>query len=155
MNEEQEMLLQLYKKAETGRENMRYHALLLVKTGTTITYVSRIFYVDEETVRVWMKKWDEDKNIQDKQRSGKKPKLTKGQEELCELVDENNPQKHGYNIVTWDCVELKKFVFDKFILTHKSFSPKNFCGFVYLRVYEEMPEFSVHIQPQLATSTEG
>lgn len=99
MNEEQEQLLRHYKKAETGKESMRYHAILLVKTGTTITNVSRIFFIDEETLRAWIKKWDEDKDIRDKLRSGKPPKLTKEEgQELCRIVDENNPREHGYKV---------------------------------------------------------
>ena len=115
MEEEIEKLIKLYKQAETGKESQRYHAILLVKTGSTIAYVSRIFFVDEETIRLWVKKWDEEKNIHDKERKGRNPKLAKEQqEELAKLVDENNPQEHGYKTATWDCVELKKFVFDKF-----------------------------------------
>ena len=115
MEEEIEKLIKLYKQAETGKESQRYHAILLVKTGSTIAYVSRIFFVDEETIRLWVKKWDEEKNIHDKERKGRNHKLAKEQqEELAKLVDENNPQEHGYKTATWDCVELKKFVFDKF-----------------------------------------
>ncbi|KAF0214767.1 MAG: hypothetical protein FD167_5241 [bacterium] len=115
MNQEQTLLLELYKKAKTAKESQRYHAILLVKTGSTVVYVSRIFFVDEETVRAWVKKWDEEKDVEDNPRSGKPPKLTKEQEqELVNLVDENNPQEHGYHTATWDCIELKKIVKDKF-----------------------------------------
>ena len=117
MNSEQENLLRLYKTAQTVKECMRYHAILLVKTGSTIAYVARFFYVDEETVRLWVKKWDDQKDVQDKPRSGKKPKLTKEQEqEICRLVDENNPQEHGYKTARWDCVELKKVIFEKYCI---------------------------------------
>ena len=109
MEEEIEKLIKLYKQAETGKESQRYHAILLVKTGSTIAYVSRIFFVDEETIRLWVKKRDEWKNMHDKERKGRNPKLAKEQqEELAKLVDENNPQEHGYKTATWDCIELKK-----------------------------------------------
>ena len=41
MNEEQTQLLELYKKAKTAKESQRYHAILLVKTSSTVAYVSR------------------------------------------------------------------------------------------------------------------
>lgn len=115
MSAEIEELLGLYKSCKDYKERERYHAVLLVKTGRTIKSVAELFFVDEETVRAWIKKWDEEKHIEDKPRTGKPPKLTKEQlEELVNLVDENNPHKHGYKSATWDCVELKKFVEDKF-----------------------------------------
>jgi len=115
MDEEQTQLLELYKKAKTAKESQRYHAILLVKTGSTVAYVSRIFYVDEETVRAWVNKWDDERNIEDKPRAGKPHKLTKEQEqELVNLVDENNPQEHGYHVATWDCVELKSYIRGKY-----------------------------------------
>ena len=108
-------LLDLYKKSNTAKECMRYHAVLLVKTGKTIKSTAELFFVDEETIRLWITKWDGEKSVRDKQRSGKPPKLIKEQEkEICDLVDENNPQEHGYKTAIWDCVELKKYIGDKY-----------------------------------------
>ena len=107
-------LLELYKSCKHYKERERYHAVLLVKTGKTIKSTAEFFFVDEETIRLWVSKWDEEKVMRDKQRSGKPPKLTKEQEkEICDLVDENNPQDHGWKTATWDCVELQKYIRDK------------------------------------------
>lgn len=115
MSAEIKELLEFYKSCKDYRERERYHSVLLVKTGKTIKSVAELFFVDEETIRLWIKKWDEEKNVKDKPRSGNKKKLSKEQEEeICKLLDENNPQEHGYKTATWDCVELKKFVDDKF-----------------------------------------
>lgn len=115
MSAEIEELLELYKSCKDYKERERYHAVLLVKTGRKIKSVAEFFFVDEETIRLWIKKWDDEKNVKDKPRPGNKKKLSKEQEEqICKLVDENNPQEHGYKTATWDCVELKKFVKDKF-----------------------------------------
>ena len=83
MEEEIEKLIKLYKQAETGKESQRYHVILLVKTGSTIAYVARNFFVDEETIRFWVKKWDEEKNIHDKERKVRNPKLAKKQQDAC------------------------------------------------------------------------
>lgn len=77
--------------------------------------MAEIFYVDEETIRFWIEKWEKEKFMLDKKRSGKPPKLTKEEEEeLCRLVDENKPENHGYNLSTWDCVELQKYTKEHF-----------------------------------------
>lgn len=108
-------LMKLYKKTKHYKARERYHAVLLVKAGKKIKEVAEIFYVDDETIRLWVQRWETEKNMLDKQRSGKPPKLTKEEEEeLCGLVDENNPEEHGYNVSTWDCVELKKYVKEYF-----------------------------------------
>lgn len=115
MSAEIEELLGLYKSCKDYKERERYHAVLLVKIGRKIKSVAELFFVDEETIRLWIKKWDDEKNVKDKPRPGNKKKLSKEQEEqICKLVDENNPQEHGYKTATWDCIELKKFVEDKF-----------------------------------------
>ena len=81
-----EELLDLYKKSKTAKECMRYHAVLLVKTGRTIKSVSDLFFVDEENVRLCVNKWNGEEKINDKEKSGRPPKLTKEQEEeICNL----------------------------------------------------------------------
>jgi transposase len=105
----------LYKNAKRGRESRRYHAVLLFKLGRKINEVAEIVFADEETVRLWIKRWETEKVMLDKQRSGKPPKLTKEEEdELCRLVEENKPEDHGYTVSTWDCVELQRYVDDHF-----------------------------------------
>lgn len=105
----------LYKNADIVRESRRYHAVLLVKIGKKVSEVAELLFTTEDTIRSWIKKWDSEKSIRDKQRPGKPCKLTKEEEEeLCRLVDENNPENHGYNVSGWDCVELQTYVKDKF-----------------------------------------
>lgn len=105
----------LYKDAKKGKESRRYHAVLFFKIGKPIKEVAELVFADEETVRNWINKWEKEKSILDKQRPGKPHKLTKEEEEeLCRLVEENKPEDFGYNISTWDCVELQTYVKDQF-----------------------------------------
>ena len=77
--------------------------------------MSEFFFVDENTISSWISRWDNNIGIKDKQRSGRPPKLTQSEiDELCEIVDENNPEKHGFNLSIWDCVELSKLCKQKF-----------------------------------------
>lgn len=112
--------MRLYKDAKRGKESRRYHAVLFFKLGKTIKGVAELVFADEETVRAWIKRWENEKKVIDRQRPGKPPKLTKEEEEeLCRLVEENKPEEHGYNVSTWDCVELQIYVKDNF---HKQIS---------------------------------
>lgn len=114
-SDELKELIVLYKRTKHYKARERYHAVLLVKSGKKIREVAEIFYVDEDTIRSWVERWETEKVMLDKQRSGKPPKLTKEEEEeLCRLVDENKPDEHGYNVSTWDCVELQIYVRDNF-----------------------------------------
>lgn len=117
MIDEKEELLVLYKKSKTVKEATRYHAVLLVKTGTSMTQTARLFFVDLDTIRLWIHKWNEEKCILDRKRSGRPPQLTSDQEqEICQIVDENNPQKEGYDVSRWDCPELQVLIKEKYII---------------------------------------
>ncbi len=111
MNDEVAILLRLYKRASTGRESRRYHAILLVKAGKTIADAAEIVFATPDTIRVWLEKWETERKVHDKKRSGRPPKLTPEEvEELCNLVDKNNPQDSGYNVAVWDCTELQIYM---------------------------------------------
>ena len=108
MKNEKEVLLSLYKKS---KESMRAHAILLIKQGRSIKEVAEIFFVDEDTVRNWVTKWDEEQEIKDAPRTGASLKLTKEiEQEIVFLVEENNPQIHGMIFTSWDCNELRIYL---------------------------------------------
>ena len=112
MQSEREVLLSLYKES---KESMRAHAILLVKEGKPISEIAKIFYVDGDTVRSWIKKWDEQKHVEDLPRSGAPEKITEEiEKEISEMVDENDPQKHGRHATSWDCHELRLWVKEKY-----------------------------------------
>jgi transposase len=108
MKNEKEVLLSLYK---SSKESMRAHAVLLVKEGKTIREVAKLFYVDEDTIRNWVTKWDEENEVKDAPRTGASPKLTKEiEKEIIQLVDENNPENYGMFCSSWDCSELRIYI---------------------------------------------
>jgi transposase len=108
-------LIHLYKDAQTGKDSRRYHAVLLFKLNKKVIEIAELLFADEETIRLWLSKWEQEHVIQDKQRPGKPRTLTKEEEDiLCRLVEENKPEDHGYNIATWDCVALQIYVRDHF-----------------------------------------
>jgi len=115
MENEKEILLRLYKQTKDATECKRYHAILLVKSGKTIREVAQLFFADEDTVSSWVKKWDEQKEVKDEQRSGKPPKITKEiEEEICKIADENKPENQGMQASSWDCNELRIYVNEKY-----------------------------------------
>ena len=112
MKNEKEVLLGLYK---SSRESMRAHTVLLIKEGKSISEVAKLFYVDEDTVRNWVAKWNEENEVKDASRTGASLKLTKEIEtEIIELVDENNPENHGMIATAWDCNELRIYLQQRF-----------------------------------------
>jgi transposase len=84
---------------------------LLYKPGIKVSIIAEIFYIEQDTVRNWVKRWDWDKKAESKSKSGKPPILTPEEEkELLRIVDENNPINQGFNLASWDCPELAKLV---------------------------------------------
>ena len=115
MKNEKEVLLNLYKKSKDVLESKRAHAVLLIKSGRKISDVAEIFFVDEDTVRNWVTKWNEENEVKDAPRDGASLKLTKEiEKEIIELVDENNPQNHGMIATAWDCSELRIYLQQQF-----------------------------------------
>jgi transposase len=107
--EEQKELFFLYKNSNEVKLRERYHVILLFKVGKRKKELSELFFVDEDTISSWISRWEEQKEVNDKKRSGRPPKLTQEEiNELCEIVEENNPEKHGFNLSVWDCIELSK-----------------------------------------------
>lgn len=108
---EKEDLLACYQQA---REARRSHAILLIKSGRSIQEVAEICYVDEETVKNWLKKWRLDKNIKDAPLRGAPKKITKEVEkEIVKLVEKNDPQREGLQASSWDCHELRLWLEEK------------------------------------------
>ena len=114
MKNEKEMLLGLYK---SSKESMRAHAVLLIKEGKTISEVAKLFYVDEDTVRNWVTRWNEEQEIKDAPITGASLKLTKEiEKEIIFIVEENNPEIHGMISTSWDCSELRIYLQQQFKL---------------------------------------
>ena len=99
------ILMEVYKKAKEGR---RAHAILLHNRGHKISEIAKLFFVDEDTIRNWIKKWDENKTTDDELRSGK-PKIITSliEQRICDIVDENKPEEHGIIATSWDCNEIR------------------------------------------------
>lgn len=115
MDYEKEVLINLYKYGKDVKESIRSHAILLIKSGKTQAEVARLFFVDEETIRNWIKEWNTNRELEHKPRSGRPRKITKEiEKEMCDLVDENNPEKEGMHASTWDCRELRIWLKDRY-----------------------------------------
>lgn len=101
----EERLMEIYKQ---GKESRRAHAVLLFESGKKISEIAEWFFVEEDTVRNWIRKWNEEKTTDDKFRSGKPKKINfLIEQRICEIVDENNPQEHGILATSWDCHEIR------------------------------------------------
>lgn len=98
--------MQIYKN--NSKESRRAHGILLFEKGYSKKQISDICFVDEDTVRNWITKWNEEKTTDDKSRIGKPRKITSMVEQrICEIVDENEPEEHGISATSWDCREIK------------------------------------------------
>ena len=110
LEEDEPLLLKRAKECKEAREQNRYLALHAVSVGKEVSLVAEIFCVDEDSIYNWIKKWREEKNLSDKSRSGKPPAFKEDEKkDLKGLVEENDPQKYGFNVSFWDCAELRKY----------------------------------------------
>lgn len=103
-------LCELARACKDYKERERLRALYALSISYSVQKVSEIFCVDDDTIRNWVKKWEEEKNLKGAPRDGRSPSLAENdKKEIKKLVEENNPRKHGLNASSWDCSELKKY----------------------------------------------
>lgn len=108
--EDRDILRELARKSKDPKERERLRALYILSLGETVERVMVFFAVDESTVYRWIDKWNEDRNMHDKPRDGRPPSIGSDEKkEIKELVDENDPRKHGINANCWDTKELREF----------------------------------------------
>jgi transposase len=90
---------------------MRAHAILLVKKSKSIQEVAALFFVDVDTIKNWVTRWNEKQKVKDASRPGASCKITKELEkEIVEMVEKNDLTKHGMFCSSWDCNELRIYL---------------------------------------------
>ena len=90
------ILNKLAKECKDPRERDRLRALCILSIGYSAGDVSRMFFVDEETLYRWAQRWNEERSVEDRDRSGRPPALgEKEKKEIKRLLDENDPGKQA------------------------------------------------------------
>lgn len=108
------VLRNLARNCKDAKEKMRLFALHAISIGKPLNLVAEIFCVDEDTLRNWVKKWEEEKNLKDLPRNGRPPTISdEDKEKIKKLVEENNPKKYDLNASAWDCSELRKYFMNR------------------------------------------
>jgi len=104
-------LARLYRAEKDLRRRERYQALYLLSLGYPQNEIATIVCKDEDTIGRWKQQWESKKKVDDEPRSGRPPELDDGmKKKIAQLVDEDNPHKHGFNVAHWDCKELRRWL---------------------------------------------
>lgn len=107
---DEQALKELAIRCKDAKEKPRYLALHALSKGHSVPLVSEIFCVDESTIYRWMERWQEEKSLHDRQKSGRPPILDdKDKREIKNLIKENNPKKHGISASFWDTKEIQTY----------------------------------------------
>jgi transposase len=110
MEEDEQLLRTLAKSCKDARVQNRYLALHALSIGKPVELIAEIFCVDRTSLYNWIVKWKEQKNLEDEPREGRPNVLTEKQkQEIRNLIEENDPKKHGINASAWDTKELMHY----------------------------------------------
>jgi len=105
-----DILGDLYKNCKDAKEKIRYQALFAVSRGNNVKNVANIIAVEESTVYDWINRWERDRDVSDKPRSGRPEKITEDDEkEIKRLLDEKDPKKYGINASSYTTKELQYY----------------------------------------------
>ncbi len=111
LEEDSTRLRELYLTCRDVREKERFHALYCVSLKYSLKEVSELFCRNEDTVSAWVKSWLEEKRVSLEGKSGRPPTVSKALEkELCRVVEEDAPENEGFQVASWDCMELSKWL---------------------------------------------
>lgn len=114
LEEDEPLLRKLAKDCDDAEENVRYYALHAISTGDSITDTAKRFLVERQTLYDWIERWNHDKNLSNKPRSGRPESLSEDDKEtMKELIDEDDPKKHEINMSHWDTKGLMIYFAEK------------------------------------------
>ena len=150
---DEQLLRKLAKSCKDSKEQNRYLALHAICKAYSVPSVSDIFCVDEATIYRWIDRWTEERNMQNKPKSGRPSILAdKGKEKIKRLLEENNPKKHGINASFWDTKELHMY----FKKQNKKISRETLrkylkqIGARYVKAVIKFPEADIEKQKEFA-----
>lgn len=110
LEEDEQALRQLAKSCRVAKEQNRYLALHALSINKPVELIAEIFCVDRTSLYNWVVKWKEDRDLADEPRQGRPNVLTEEQkQEIRNLIEENDPKKHGINASAWDTKELMHY----------------------------------------------
>lgn len=110
LEEDQPVLRELSYSCKDAKEKIRYLALHALSRGHVVPTVADVFCVDESAVYRWIEKWKTERSASNRPKSGRPPLLEDDdRQRIKELVEENDPKKHGVNASAWDTRELQKY----------------------------------------------
>jgi transposase len=110
LEKDEQLLRSLARECKDAKEKVRLLALHAISIGNKIPHTAEVFCVDEETVRRWIERWEQERDLSEKPREGRPQSLTDAErQKLKKLVEENNPRKHGINASAWDTKELQAY----------------------------------------------
>ncbi len=108
----------LYKNCKDAKEKIQYAALYAVSRGNNVKTVADIIAVEESTIYDWIRKWEVEKDVKGRPRSGRPSKLTdEDDKEIDSLLDDKIPKDFGINSTTWTTRELHEY----FIRIHNKY----------------------------------
>jgi len=110
LEEDEQALRKLAKSCRDAKVQNRYLALHALSINKPVELVAEIFCVDRATLYNWIVKWKEERNLEDEPREGRPNILSDEQkQEIRNLIEENDPKKHGINASAWDTKELMHY----------------------------------------------
>src|SRR5256885_4151195 len=103
-------------RCRDARAARRMLALALVPEGSSREEAARAAGMDRQTLRDWVHRYNEEglAGLRDRPRSGRKPRLTAGQEAELATAVEQGPDPDRDGVVRWRRIDLKALIETRF-----------------------------------------
>lgn len=125
---------------------MRLMSLIQIKKGMSSRQLEKLYYKSHSRYCMWVKEFNKlgIEGLKNKQKSGRKPRLTKEQKEDIKNVLENNkPDEFNYNTTTWNGPILINYIKNTYGVVYKKAQIYNILkslGFTFQKGRGKYPE---------------
>ena len=110
LEEDRDLLSKLYYECKDYKEKIRYQALYAISRNFSVEDAAAFVDVEESTIYDWIRRWEKERNVKDKPRSGRPSKLTEEDDkDLKNILDKKSPKDFGINAATWTTRELHEY----------------------------------------------
>src|SRR5271155_5240235 len=108
---DRDVLYESYRECDDGKEKIRYQALYALSRGFSVSEIAAFVDVEESTIYDWIHRWEKERTVKDKPRSGRPESLTEEDDKEIKgiLDDKKKPEEFGINAANWTTVEFEEY----------------------------------------------
>jgi transposase len=103
VNSDSSVIKSQLRKDEKFSQGVRLHAVYQIALGKDAKDLQEVYSTSHKSICNWVHRYNAEglEGLKDRPRSGRPPRLDKGQLSELDTIIQKNPLEYGYNTATW------------------------------------------------------